>query len=243
MDFNLPEKLIFSEEMARYPNMWFYVNSSIMSEYREAVYLVIYSLRMYCHIVDDFDQDHHLYELLFNSSEGCDMEARYRRLQFYKDLLNPGLSHDHQLHVRYYFSDLVRNRLERVELNIKGKKQDFYRVALSIHYEVAAENRNHGYVESCPICGRVGEYNIEVERKNACRKIYDPLGVEFLLKGTIRGRKVIDSRGEEVKFIGDMKRDYDLDIYIINSNREDINTPKIGNILIKQIKGAGISFF
>jgi len=238
MDFKLPEKSIFSKKMPRYPNVWFYVNSSIGRKYREVVYLIARSLEKYCRIVDDFNQSYRLRHLIFDFSEGCDMEARHKGLQPYKDSLNPLLNHDHQLHVRYYFSDLVRNKTERVELNIDGRNWSFYRLALSVHYEVALENKNHPYVESCPVCGRVGEYDIEINRnkldEDICRKIHDPLGVELLLKGAIRGRTVYDNRDKKVGLIEDMKKDCNLDTYIIDPKREEINTPKIGCVLIRR---------
>lgn len=240
MDFKLPEKSIFSKKMPRYPNVWFYVNSSVVCEYREVVYLIARGLEKYCRIVDDFDQSYRLRSLLFGCPEGSDMQARYKGLQPYTDLSNPPLSHDHQLHVRYYFSDLVRNKTERVKLNIDGRNWSFSRLALSVHYEVTTENKNHPYVESCPICGRVGEYNIRIDRnkldKDMCRKIHDPLGVEFFLRGTIRGRTVYDNRGRKVGSIEDMKKDCNLDTYIIDPRREEMNTPKIGCVLIRQIK-------
>jgi len=227
--------------MPRYPNVWFYVDSSIVNKYREALCLITYSLEKYCHIVDDFSLYYRLPRLLFGFfSEGCNMEARRKKLQPYTDLSNPHLSHDHQLHVRYYFSDLVRNKLEKVKLDINGKGFYFYRLALSVHYEVGVENKNHPYVEFCPICGRTGEYDVEIDRNNVdkdiCRKIHDPLGVELLLKSTIRGRGVSDDMGKRVRFIEEMKKDYDLDIYILNPKQEDINTPKVGCILVKHKK-------
>jgi len=115
----LPEKSIFSKKMLRYPNVWFYVDSSITCECRETVYLIAQSLEKHCRIVDDFDPNFRLRRLLFHSSEGSDMEAWHKGLQTYTDLSNPPLSHDHQLHVRYYFGDLVRGKSERVELNLE----------------------------------------------------------------------------------------------------------------------------
>lgn len=133
----------------------------------------------------------------------------------------------------------MNNQSERVKLNISNENIIFYRLALSVHYEVTTENKNHPFVEFCPICGRVGLYDIEIDQndldKEICRKIHDPLGVEILLKSTIRGNKIYNNRGEQIKFIERMKKDCDLEIYIGDTKDTEINTPKIGHILLKKI--------
>ena len=50
-------------------------------------------------------------------------------------------------------------------------------------------NPNHADVEICPICGRTGEYTPQL-RGNLVELVHDPLGVELLLSGTIRGEVV-----------------------------------------------------
>ena len=71
--------------------------------------------------------------------------------------------------------------------------------------------------------------------KEICRKIHDPLAVEILLKNTIRGNKIYNNRGEQIKFIERLKEDCDLETYIVDATDAEINTPKIGHILIKKI--------
>lgn len=223
--------------MPRYPNVWFYIPISLVKDYHEAVYLLARCLEKYVHLVDDFSYHHRLFNLLFDASkgEGCDMETRYKGLQSYTDLANPSLSHDHQLHVRYYFSDLIRNGTEKVTLNMEGKDWDFYQIALSVHYEPTTENKNHPYTDSCPLCGNVGEYDFEMDPEDRCRLVHDPLGVELLLKGTIRGQKIYDYRGEEIGLIEDMKKDCDIEMDIDDPKREDMDTAQIGYVLLRQI--------
>ncbi|MGQ9631435.1 MAG: hypothetical protein ACUVXI_14155 [bacterium] len=244
MEFEFPDKSIFSKDMPRYPNVWFYVDPELLNrgKYYEAVVFVVNSLEDYCGLTDDWGstiRNHNLYHLLNKPSEGSDAHARSGPLQPYRDPANPERNHDHELHIRYYFSDLVRAGLESAELTIDGAKKSFYRVAASIHYEVASGDRLHPYDEFCPICGRFGEYDVEVDRsdldKQICMKIHDPLGVELLLRGTIRGKDVLKG-GKRVGFIGDMARDYDVRIYEVEPKREGMNTPKIGCVVISPKK-------
>ncbi len=239
LDFKLPKKDIISKEMPRYPNIWFYVNSNIVDGYSEVIYLVIFNLMKYCNIKNDFSENYRLRHILFGGNEGSDFEGRCKNLQPYTDLKNPSYSHDHQIHVRYYYRNLAINKSEKVNLVINNNNMLFYRLALSVHYEVTTENKNHPFVESCPICGRTGIYDIEVDRKNLdkeiCRKIHDPLGVEVLINSTVRGKKIYNPRSEQVKFIDRLKKACDLDIHISTTINTEINTPKIGHIVIKSI--------
>lgn len=210
-----------------------------MEGYLEAVYLVIFNLMKYCNIKNNFSENYRLRHILFNSNEGCDAEGRYKGLQPYTDLNHSANSHDHQLHIRYYYKNLLNHKSEKVKLDTNKGNIIFYRLALSAHYEVTTENKNHPFVEYCPICGRVGIYDIEVDQndldKEICKKIHDPLAVEILLKNTIRGNKIYNNRGEQIKFVERLKKDCDLETYIFDTKDEEINTPKIGHILIKEI--------
>jgi hypothetical protein len=44
-------------------------------------------------------------------------------------------------------------------------------------------------VDACPVCGLTGDYafSIDPSSQDYCLKVHDPLGVELLLYGTIRG--------------------------------------------------------
>ncbi len=239
MDFHLPKREIFSKKMPRYPNIWFYVNQILVEEYLEAVYLVISNLIKYCNIKNNFSENYRLRHILFNENEGSDAEGRCRGLQPYTDLSHPSFSHDHQIHVRYYFRSLMQHHSERVRLNFNNEAILFYRLALSAHYEISTENQNHPFLEFCPICGRTGVYDKELDRddldKEICREVHDPLGVEILLKNTIRGSKIYNHRGEEITFVDRLRNDCDLETYLLDPTDPEMNTPKIGHVLIKKI--------
>jgi phosphoribosyl 1,2-cyclic phosphate phosphodiesterase len=57
------------------------------------------------------------------------------------------------------------------------------------HFEVSTEEPTHPYVDACPVCGLTGEYAFVIDPRSQdyCLKVHDPLGVELLLHGTIRG--------------------------------------------------------
>src|SRR6202008_1861006 len=86
--------------------------------------------------------------------------------------------------------------LERLSLATTSGTRSFYRVAASAHYEVEHTNPNHADVESCPYCGRTGAY--AQFSGNLVEKVHDPLGLELLFDGTIRG--------EEIRFDDDQPR-------------------------------------
>jgi len=86
--------------------------------------------------------------------------------------------------MRYYYKPLVAAGLEKVVF----RNRAYYRFAASVHYEVGHANPNHADVEVCPICGRTGEYASLTG--NLVERVHDPLGLELLLRGTIRGQTV-----------------------------------------------------
>ena len=73
-------------------------------------------------------------------------------------------------------------------MNTNGSRGTFYRFAASVHYEVEHSNPNHADVEACPICGRTGDY--AGRAGNLVELVHDPLGLELVLSGTIRGQRV-----------------------------------------------------
>src|SRR5262245_41332028 len=104
-NFHLPPKSAFSTAMPRYPNVGFYLDASLASDYQAAVKRVTGELR----------QALHLRELRIPNSEGCDFEVRLEHFQPWEDSAHKALQHGHSFHMRYYYSDLVRRHLERVE--------------------------------------------------------------------------------------------------------------------------------
>src|SRR5262249_17257880 len=170
-DFHLPPKAAFSTAMPRYPNVWFYLDASLAADHQTAVKLVTEELRKALH----------LRELRLPNSEGCDFEVRLEHFEPWEDSAHKELQHAHSFHMRYYYSDLVRRHLERVEVD----GRPFYRLAASVHFEVEHNNPNHADVEICPICGRTGAY--ARLKGNLVEQVHDPLGLEMLLHGTVRG--------------------------------------------------------
>ncbi|MCX7029571.1 MAG: hypothetical protein NTU62_05560, partial [Spirochaetes bacterium] len=48
---------------------------------------------------------------------------------------------------------------------------------------------SHPYVDDCPVCGLTGAYAFAIDRRGQdyCLRVHDPLGLELLLHGTVRG--------------------------------------------------------
>ncbi len=90
-----------------------------------------------------------------------------------------------------------------------------WRAAASVHYEVEHANPLHADAEICPICGRTGVY---ADREgNLVERVHDPLGLELLLWGTIRGEPILNrSLAKDAK-----------DLVVIHPTREDMNTEAI----------------
>ncbi|MBW7462012.1 hypothetical protein K0U00_48975, partial [Paenibacillus sepulcri] len=122
-----------------------------------------------------------------HTGEGCDAFARRRGLQPVHLGPDGARSHDHCVHLRFYYSPLYAgNPVETAE----GR---YYQVAASVHYEVDRPKKFHPYVDECPYCGCTGEYEAymggTIKDKN--EKVHDPLGVELILYGTIRGEAIV----------------------------------------------------
>jgi hypothetical protein len=179
-DFQLPPKTAFDRTMPRYPNVWFLVHTALAPSHRDAVKLVTDGLRDSMRLREYFPP--------FDNPEGCDFEGRIEHLQPWEDRTARALQHAHAFHMRYYYSALAANQLEKVTLNTRDLKGTFYRFAASVHYEVEHSNPNHADVEACPICGRTGDYRDL--QGNLVELVHDPLGLELLLRGTIRDKRV-----------------------------------------------------
>jgi hypothetical protein len=176
----LPPKTVFAPAMPRYPNVWFHVDTALAGSYDAAVRLV----------ADQIRGPMRLRELHgpFSNPEGADFEVRLEHLQPWEVREHRALQHAHAFHMRYYHSALAAQKLERVALRTRTGMRDFYRIAASAHYEVEHTNPNHADVEMCPICGRTGEYRDL--RGNLVELVHDPLGLELLMRGTIRNEIV-----------------------------------------------------
>ena len=223
-DFRLPPKTAFDRTMPRYPNVWFLVHTALASSHRDAVKLVTDGLRDSMRLREYFPP--------FDNPEGCDFEARIEHLQPWEDRTARALQHAHAFHMRYYYSALAANQLEQVTLNTGDLKGTFYRFAASVHYEVEHSNPNHADVEACPICGRTGEYRDL--RGNLVELVHDPLGLELLLRGTIRDQRVqFEDYGQrEVGSIAALGARFRINSLAFPAMTGDRNTLRIGVVTL-----------
>jgi hypothetical protein len=190
----LPARDIFPADMPRYPNVWFFVPTALAlrGEYP-------YALRQLDHLLDErlqlrdtfYDDVRNpgLRLLIGAPGEGSDYQARIGPLSCWAGGAPDIPAHSHQLHARFYVSPLVRAGLTRVNLSMAGGTRECFRIPASVHFEAATEEPSHPYVDACPVCGLTGEYAFAIDRRGQdyCLKVHDPLGVELLLHGTIRG--------------------------------------------------------
>jgi hypothetical protein len=224
-DFQLPPKTVFDKSMPRYPNAWFYVDTSLAVSHKQAVELVTERLRRTMRLPEFFPP--------FDNPEGCDHEVRVEHLQPWIDKAQRQLQHAHAFHMRYYYSALATPERGRVEVMRAGRTRTFYRFAASVHYEVEHANPHHADVESCPICGRAGEY--ANAKGNLVEHVHDPLGLELLLKGTIRGT-VVHAEDWERRRVGSVK-DLSDELRITTSEfpgqTGDRNTARIGIVVFE----------
>jgi hypothetical protein len=221
--FQLPAKTVFDRTMPRYPNLWFHVDTTLARSHREAVKLVTDGVREAMRLREYFPP--------FDNPEGCDFEARIEHLQPWEDRTARALQHSHAFHMRYYYSALA-GQLEKVTLNTADHRGTFYRFAASVHYEVEHSNPNHADVEACPICGRTGDY--AGRAGNLVELVHDPLGLELLLSGTIRGERVrFEAYGQrEVGSIAALGDKYMVKSLVFPGLTGDRNTLRIGAVVI-----------
>lgn len=226
--------------MPRFPNLWFFVDRALLQEARAeclrsaripvpsnprsfelalAVNLVTANLEEHCRLRDDYGYLH--------AGEGCDSRARLPGLQWTAGFTDPALNHAHQLHVRYYYSTLGDHA--RITPPGRGGGGVYYSVAASVHYEVEQEHPHHPYIEDCPACGRTGEY---ARPGDMCEVVHDPLGLELILHGTVRGVRVTDYLGRRISGLLGMQRDYSVAVEILAPYRQDMNTARIACVTL-----------
>jgi hypothetical protein len=222
-DFRLPPKTVFDAAMPRYPNVWFYVEASLVDSYQAAVRLVADQVRGPMRLRESHGP--------FSNPEGADFEVTLEHLQPWEVREHRALQHSHAFHMRYYHTALATQKLERMPLRTNGGDREFYRVAASAHYEVEHTNPNHADVEICPICGRTGEY--EQLRGNLVELVHDPLGVELLMNGTIRGEVVRFEHDErEVGGFRSARDRFLVHQQVFPAMTGDRNTLRIGVIVL-----------
>jgi hypothetical protein len=223
-EFQLPPKSMFDPSMPRYPNVWFYVDASLATNYEAAVKLVTENLRKAMRLQELYGP--------FDNPEGCDFEVRLEHLQPWEVRQHRALQHSHAFHMRYYYSTLAKQKLDQVRLKTPNGDRLFYRFGASAHYEVEHTNPNHADVEICPICGRTGEY--KDLKGNLVELAHDPLGLELLQTGKIRGEVVRfeDWEQREVGSVAALKDSFSIQQFTFPAQSGDKNTLRIGVIVL-----------
>ncbi len=222
-EFMLPPKAIFDRAMPRYPNVWFHVDASLVDSYAAAVRLVADQVRGPMRLRESHGP--------FSNPEGADFEVTLEHLQPWEVRDQSSLQHAHAFHMRYYHSALAAAKFERVSLRTRDGDRVFFRVAASAHYEVEHTNPNHADVEICPICGRAGEY--EHLRGNLVEQVHDPLGVELLMNGTIRGEVVrFEDDQREVGSIKSLRERFAIEEHVFPAMAGDKNTLRIAVVVL-----------
>jgi hypothetical protein len=222
--FQLPAKAVWDQAMPRYPNLWLYIDASLAPSYIDAAGLGVDMLRQSMRLEERHPP--------FSNPEACDFEAGLEHLQPWHTREDRALQHGHAFHIRYYFSALQKQKLDKVTLQTAAGPRAFYRLATSAHYEVEHDNPHHADVEKCPICGRTGDYEKEVG--HLVEKVHDPLGVELAVTGTIRGEKVIVDPYDPLTLRGAaaFNSQFTAQHFTFPAGAPDQNTLKIGVIVI-----------
>jgi hypothetical protein len=167
---DLPPDSLFKPETPRYPNVWFYGSESDFSSYAKFVEWLDGRFRGAGYRPDDV-----------SLNEGADIALSIEHLQPWTSVAR--LSHAHALHIRFFWKRLEQAHTERVKFGNRGLVH--WRVAASVHYEVEHASPLHADVEVCPFCGRTGSY--AEKTGSLVEQAHDPLGLEILLRGTVRG--------------------------------------------------------
>lgn len=213
----------FPSSAPRYPNLWLFVSKELAKNYKEALEFVIKRLEESIDMIDDYGY--------FHTAEGCDAVGRRRGLQYMELGENGEWSHDHSLHLRFYTHYVKQQPL----MNMEGK--EYFPISISVHYEVDRPSHLHPYVDECPICGCTDEYAhyYQEEYRNRSSKqkneyTHDPMGVEAILWGTVKGKKIPLIDGLDVH---ENHFDMHLEIFPKSALREDMETGNIGVVLFK----------
>ncbi len=105
----------------------------------------------------------------------------------------------------------------------------YARFAGSVHYEVADEHPLHPSIDDCPYCGRTGSY---AQAADLFAGAHEPLGLELLLRGTIRGDLVTRPGGGPAGGIERMQETHAVRITKIRPDKPDMNIVDLAVVLI-----------
>ena len=97
--------------MPRYPNVWFYVDASLVDSYEAAVRLIADQVRGPMRLRESHGP--------FSNPEGADFEVTLEHLQPWEVPEHRALQHSHAFHMRYYHSALAVQKLDRVTLKTR----------------------------------------------------------------------------------------------------------------------------
>lgn len=208
-----------SFEPPRYPNAWLYVSDAIAPTYLEAIAFILECLQRYVGVG----------ETPTRSLECADGQGRVHHLQPVTGLPDPARDHYHDLHIRYYFSHLPPRHQHRATIEVNGQTHTCWRLPTSVHYEPEPEHPGHPYIDECPICGVVSPYDRPGDR---CEMSHDPLGLELLFYGTIRGEIVTQADGRPVGGLQTLAADYEVHLSIQEPPAPEMNTLHLGTAVI-----------
>ncbi|MGY4706290.1 hypothetical protein ACVNPS_00845 [Candidatus Bipolaricaulota sp. J31] len=213
-------KAAFPEAMPRYPNLWFYVERGRASSYEDAVSTVLALLER-CG----------LYEITWRPPlEGADGEMVRDHLQPHDGFSSPALFHEHALHLRYYLEPL-REKLWEVR---DDKPSLCWAIAASVHFEPSGRVHylpldEYPELMACPFCGPVDE---GIPPNEIYERVRDPLGLELLLEGRIRGMRVKDAFRREAHGIRDLDGAELGGMEIEIAESAEAATPRLGFVVI-----------
>jgi hypothetical protein len=189
--------------------VWFFVPTTLALryEYGYALRLLDRLLDERLHLGGSFHEDVRdpgLLRLIGGPGEGSDYQARIGPLSPWPGDGAGAPAHRHQVHARFYVSALIRADLTRVNLSMAGSARECFCIPASVHFEVATVEPCHPSVDACPLCGLTGDYafTIDPRSQDYCLKVHDPLGLELLLRGTIRGAAASWPDGRPVATLG-----------------------------------------
>ena len=206
-----------SFEPPRYPNVWLYVSTAVAPTYREAVKFVLWCLEKYVGFEDSLSPG--------TSLECADGQRRVHHVQPATGLPDPERDHYHDLHIRFYFSHLPPRNQHQIVVETNGQSHTCWRLPTSVHYEPEPEHPHHAYIDECPVCGVVSPYDLPGDR---CEKSHDPLGLELLFYGTVRGEAILRANGHLVGGLSSMSPDYEIDLSVLEPPVRDMNTLRLG---------------
>jgi tetratricopeptide (TPR) repeat protein len=204
---DLPPARIFKPETPRYPNVWFYAPVTDFP-----------TLDAYVGWLQSRFEAAGYSSDAVSLNEGADIALSIEHLQPWTSVER--LSHSHALHIRFFWKRLQQSALEQAPFG--SARTMHWRVAASIHYEVEHANPLHADVEVCPVCGRTGAY--AAKTGSLVEHVHDPLGLELLLFGTVRG--------EHIPEVALVLKHQTSDWIVATPPRPDMNTEAVALVTV-----------